>query len=54
MIKLCCRTETDLMVTCVSVLVNHGVDIYILGNQRRNILSITFRMLLMKFLDHTV
>ena len=36
----------------VSMLVDHGVDIEIVGHEIINILLIAFLMLLVKFLDH--
>ena len=38
--------------TRVSVMIFHGLDIDILGNERRNILSMTFILLWMTFIYH--
>ena len=40
--------------TRISVVVNNGLDIYILGNGLRSISSIKFLMLLMKFIHHAI
>ena len=44
--------KTVLLMTRVSVIIFHVVDIEILRNRRKNISSLKFIMLLMTFIDH--
>ena len=50
--KLSRRWGNVLLMTRVTVLVNHRFYINILGNEHRNILSMNFFGLLMTFIDH--
>ena len=48
------NNKTVLLLTCVRVVIDYGLDIDILGNERRNILSMEFLVLLITFIDHAI
>ena len=52
--KTISEKKTVLLITQVSVLVDYGIDIKILGNERRNISMMKFIFLSITFLYHAM